>query len=112
VGNGDPSDQSPNAGPWRSAYHGLARAIVKAALAAVGSAEYRTTLAALSPDAGGAAGSAPVWLGAGPPPAFMTVTASAPGLQSASLNVSLSIDPADSVLAVAARSVGAADTGA
>ena len=42
----------------------------------------------------------------------MTVTASAPGLQSASINVSLSIDPADGVLAVAARSVGEADTGA
>ena len=112
VGNGDPSDQSPNAGPWRGAYHGLARAIVKAALAALGSADYRATLAALSPDAGGSQTSARVWLGVGPPPASMTISASAPGLQPASLNVSLSLDPADGVLAVAARSVGAADTGA
>lgn len=112
VGNGDPSDQSPNGVPWRNAYHGLARALVKAALAAIGSTEYRVTLAALSPDAGGSPSSARVWLGADLPPTFMAVTASAPGLQPAILNVSLSIDPEDGVLAVATRSVGAADTGA
>jgi hypothetical protein len=41
----------------------------------------------------------------------MTITATAPGLQSATIVVALSTAPADEVLAVAAASVGSAAMG-
>ena len=47
---------------------------------------------------------------AGAPTSF-TVTASAPGLAPASATVQLSVDPADSVMQVAAASVALADLG-
>jgi len=41
----------------------------------------------------------------------MTVQASSPGLASATLDIALSVDESDSVLRVAAVSVGVADVG-
>ena len=115
VGNGDPACQEPSQAPWRSAYHGLARAIVRVTLDASGSQADRALRARVNVEAGaGAAGRASaIFLGpaAGAPTNF-TVTASAPGLPTATYVVPLSVDPADAVLAVAARSVAAADVGA
>lgn len=115
VGNGDPACQEPSHAPWRSAYHGLARAIVRVTLDASGSPAERALRAAVNVEAGrGAAGrSSTILLGpAGAAPTNITVTASAPGLPPATFVVPLSVDPADSVLAVAAASVGSADVGA
>lgn len=109
VGNGDPANQQPSHAPWRSAYHGLARAIVRVTLAATGSAEERALLAAVNVDAGASPESSAVLSGATPPPTALIISASAPGLTSGTVTVALSVDPADAVLAVASRSVGVAD---
>ena len=110
VGNGDPANQEPSHAPWRTSYHGLARCIVKAALVAAGTPEERALLAAVNVDAGMGPGAAAVFPGdAASAPTSITLTASAPGLPTATLSIPLSTDPADSVLEVAARSVGLAD---
>ncbi len=109
VGNGDPANQQPSHAPWRAAYHGLARAVVRVTLAAAGSAADRALLAAVNIDAGASPESSAVLAGDAPPPAALVVAASAPGLAGATLSVALSVDPADEVRAVAARSVGLAD---
>ena len=114
VGNGDPACHEPSHAPWRSAYHGLARVIVRASLDAAGSAADRALEAQVNVEAGQGAGarSSAVFQGdaAGAPTSF-TVTASAPGLAPASATVQLSVDPADSVMQVAAASVALADLG-
>jgi hypothetical protein len=108
VGNGDPANQQPSHAPWRSAYNGLARAVVRVTLAAAGSAADRALLAAVNVDAGKSRESSAIF-GSGAPPAALVVAASAPGLAGSSVTVALSVDPADEVRAVAARSVGVAD---
>ena len=92
-------------------YHGLARAVVRAALVAAGPPADRALLAAVNLDADGGDRCATILQGGGPPPTALVVTATAPGLPAATLTVALSVDAADSVLAVAAASVGAADLG-
>ena len=116
-GSGDPSDhEHPNAAS-RVTYHGLARAVVRAALVGAGSDAERAALAYVNVDAGvgggggSGAGTAPILPPGQAPPTVITVTASAPGLASASIDIALSVDEADSVLSVAAASVGAADVG-
>jgi hypothetical protein len=109
-GSGNPSDHGHPNSPNRTTYHGLARAVVRAALVGAGSDQQRALLAEVNVEAG-AQGAASILAQGGVAPTVMTVTVTAPGLQSASLDIPLSVDPKDSVLSVAAASVGAADVG-
>ncbi len=110
TGNGDPANQEPNHAPSRAAYHGLLRAVIRVtqASAVAGSGgdaiNALALLAAVNVDAGGGPGSSAVKPLAGPPPAI-TVTASAPGLPIASIDIPTSAAEGDSVLAVAAANV-------
>ena len=52
VGNGDPSCHEPNQVPWRSAYHGLARAIVQVTEDRASSALHRMRLMHIDRDGG------------------------------------------------------------
>ncbi len=52
VGNGDPSCHEPNQVPWRSAYHGLARAIVQVTQDGSSSALHRKRLIQIDRDGG------------------------------------------------------------
>lgn len=111
VANGDPADASVTIAT-RASYHGLVRAIVRVTLDAAGDVGARALRAAVNVDAGVGPGSSAVWTGAVPPPLTpITVSASAAGLASGSISVAVSVDPRDAVLAVAAASVGLADTG-
>ena len=100
--------RSPNAAPWKPAYHGIVRAIVRANVVAVGD---RALLAAVNVDAGVGTQTATILPNGSAPPTSMTITASAPGLAPVSVTVALSVNPQDEVLAVAAASVGAAAMG-
>ena len=102
--NGDPALQQPANASAVPAYGGLARAVVRVTLAAVGAAVDRSLLAAVNLDAGRGDSSA-IAQGDAPPPASFTVTATADGIAAGSATVSLSVDPEDAVLAVAAASV-------
>lgn len=116
TGNGDPANQESNALPSRTSYHGLVRCIVRAALVVAESETRAALLKLLNPEAGTGPHSARISgpLGgaatgsAGPP---IVITASAPGLPTATLSIATSTDPVDSVMAVAAASVGVAYTG-
>jgi len=112
TGNGDPNSREPYHAATRPAYHGLARAVVRAALAAAGTPDDRALLALVNPDAGKGNATAAILAGpsAGAPTAIV-LSASAPGLAPATLTIALSTDPADAPLAVAERSVAAADIG-
>ena len=115
VGNGDPACQEPSQVSWRSAYHGLARGIVRVTVDASGSADERALRAQVNREAGMGAASRSSSILQGPAsgaPTSITVQASAPGLAAASFTIPLSIDVQDSVLAVAAASIASADTGA
>lgn len=112
VGNGDPASQDPNQVAWRPTYHGVVRGIVRVTVDASGEPTDRALQAAINLDAGAGPRSSSIMQGpSGGAPTSLTVTASAPGLPSATINVPLSVNPADEVLAVAAASVGAAFIG-
>ncbi len=110
--NGDPADQQPVRSATRTAYHGLARAVIRvtqaSAVAARGGldpADALALLALVNPDA------AVVPLGGAPPPAI-TVAASAPGLLGATISIATSVlADVDGVLAVAAANVAAGFVG-
>ena len=106
--NGDPASHYANAAPWKPAYHGVVRGIVRAAVVAVGD---RALLASVNVDAGGGPLSAAVLPADSAPPTALVVTATSPGLAPATLTIPLSVDPRDEVLAVAAASVALADPG-
>ena len=112
VGNGDPACQEPSHVSWRSAYHGLVRAIVRVTVAATGTEAERDLMASINIDAGKSAESSQVFIGGGTPPSSITVIATANGLTSGTQVITLSVDPNDEVKAVAARSVGVADLSA
>lgn len=115
VGNGDPACQEPSQVAWRSAYHGLARGIIRVTVDASGSDAERALRAQVNVEAGlgAAARSSTILQGpASGAPTSITVSASAPGLAAATFTIPLSVDPKDSVLAVAAASIASADTGA
>ena len=103
--------QEPNAAPSRLAYHGLARGIVRVS-AVTGGRAGAALLAMLNPDAGASPQSARILRG-GPGDAAVpiVVQASSPGLPSATISISTSEDPRDSVMSVAAASVGLAYIG-
>ena len=114
VGNGDPACREPSQTNWRSAYHALARAIIRVSVDASGTAAERTLRASVNEEAGKGEASRSSAVLQGPAsagPTSITVSASAPGLRPASFTVPLSVDPKDAVLAVASASVGVADTG-
>ena len=108
-GSGDPADRYPNSAPWKPAYHGLARAIVRVSLDGATPAAARALRASIDVEAGRGPRSSGVLPPGAAPPAALLVTASAPGLPPASVSIPLSVDPADAPLAVARSSVGAAD---
>lgn len=112
VGNGDPANQDPNRANWRVAYHGLARAIVRVTLEASGSPAQRALEAEINKQAGTSPMSSTILQGpSSAAPTSITVSASAPGLPTATIVIPLSVDPADSVLAVATASVAQAYIG-
>ena len=112
VGNGDPACQEPSQVAWRSAYHGLARGIVRVTVDASGTEADRALRAIVNPDSGAAPRSSKILQGpASAAPKTITVTASSPGLPSATFTVPLSVDPTDAVLAVASASINLADVG-
>lgn len=108
-GSGNPSDHDAFHAPTRTTYHGLARAVVRAALVGAGSDGERAALAYVNVEAGKGVSTASILGGGATPPTSMTITASSPGLTPATFVVPLSVDPMDSVLEVAKRSVGVAD---
>lgn len=110
-GNGDPANQDPNHVPWKPAYHGLVRAVVRVSLNAAGEDADRALAAFVNPDAGLGQSSAILSGPASNAPTLLTISASAPGLPTASINIALSVNAADSVLAVAASSVASAYVG-
>jgi hypothetical protein len=116
VGNGDPSCQEPSQVRWRSAYHGLSRAIVRVTVDASGTATERALRASINLDAGqgveSRSSSVLQGLASSVAPTSITIEARATGLSAGSFTIPLSIDPRDAVLAVASASVGMADTGA
>jgi hypothetical protein len=57
VGNGDPACQEPSQANWRSAYHGVSRAIVRVTIDASGTAEERQPRATVNSEAGKGAAS-------------------------------------------------------
>lgn len=96
VGNGDPSSHEPNVASERSAYAGLARAVVQVTVDAV--SPTRALRASIDVD------------GADVSPLGVTdivLEASAPGLGRGRVTIPVSTNARDSVLAVARRSVGA-----
>jgi hypothetical protein len=104
VHNGDPTLQTLAGEVKVTAYGGLARAVARVMLVALGTPAERALLAAINVDAGRGNSSA-VSTGAAPPPQAFIVVATAPGLAAGTVTVALSVDLADSVLAVAAASV-------
>ena len=96
----------PNTVTWRSAYHGLVRAVVRVTLDAATPSRVRR--AAIDVEAGVGGRSSSVLAPGTPAPTSMTVTATAPGLPSAALIIPLSTDTADTPLAAAAASVASA----
>jgi hypothetical protein len=128
VGNGDPANQNPNHAASSQAYHGLARAIFRATLVAVGSAADRSMVATVNKDAGAGPRSSTVLLGkvgggeksntvgggGSVLPTTFTVMATATGalgVTAGHLTVPLSVNSIDNPLNVAAASVELADIG-
>lgn len=103
--------QESNAAPSRVAYHGLARGIVRVTAVVGSTTEQTALLAQLNPEAGAGPRSARVVVSDGGVAEPIVVQADVPGLPAATLSIPTSIDPLDSVFAVAARSVGVAYTG-
>ena len=103
--------QEPSHSATKSTYHGLVRAIVRPNIRATGSSADRALEFMLNPEAGMGPDSSSIAQGSAPPASSFTVTASSPGLVSASITVPLSVNPVDSVLAVAVASVGKAYIG-
>lgn len=108
-GNGDPANRDPNGAPWKPAYHGLVRAIVRATLDATTPDALRALRAIIDVDAGKGPKASGIMPVGGTPPQSITVTATSPGLPTATLTIPLSIDPKDSPLGAASSSLYAAD---
>ena len=105
VGNGDPMCKEPHQAPWRSAYSGLARAVIKVTQDAASSAATRALIREIDAESG--LSTVAVLDPAQPFDAKpITVRASAPGLGSATIEVAVSTDTAmDGILAAAKSSL-------
>lgn len=99
--NGDPSEHSPNLAPWHLAHYGLARGVLRVTADATPAAARLTHI-----DVDGGVSTALWTAAAAAEAASITVTASSPGLAPATVVLRVSADPADAVLAVAAREGG------
>ena len=98
--NGDVRCHEPSGAHWRSAYHGLVRAVVRVTSLAARRPAERALMATIDTRGRGA-----LRVGGGPPPPIV-LEASAPGLGVASLSIDMSTDEADSVLRTAATAAG------
>ena len=110
--NGDPSCHTPNLAAWHNSYYGLARGIVQVTLDAATPQLHRQRLHEIDVDGGIRTQIASDFNLASPSsrglatPTSITVTASSPGLASATLDIPLSTDQeTHSVLASARRSL-------
>ena len=105
VGNGEPTDHSPNQVNWRLAYQSLARAVVKVTVDASHDQDIRALIREIDVETG----KSTVQVADPSVPYDMqpiVVSASAPGLGSATLEIQVSSDEAqDGVLAVARASL-------
>lgn len=106
VGNGDPTNHQPNQVRWRSAFHGLNRAIVRVTIDAASNDVDRNMLLEVDVDGGRANPNVTIIPGgATPPSAPIVVRASSPGLDASTVSIPISADAeAYGVLAVATRS--------
>lgn len=100
VGNGDPSSHEPNVASERSAYAGLARAVVQVTVDAVSRGREQRSF--VDADAA-AADTTSTSIDAGVED--IVIAASAPGLEGGRVTIPVSTELSDSVLAVARRSV-------
>lgn len=107
-GNGDPANHEPNQAPWHTSYHGLVRAIVRVTVDAATPVAVRARRLQIDVDAGKGPRSSSILPVGQAPPSSITVSASAPGLPTATIAIPLSVDTADSPLQVAAASVSSA----
>jgi hypothetical protein len=103
--NGNPASHEANQAAAHSTYHGLVRAVVRVTLDAASPDAVRAMRATVDVDAGKGPRSSSVLPVGVTPPTRITVTASAPGLPDATIDIPLSTDPRDAPLAVAAASV-------
>ena len=105
VGNGDPSCHEPNKASWRSAYHGLARAIVQVTQNAASSLHHRKRLIQIDRDGGVHTHIVPLG-DTSPRDDAIVVQASAKGLESSTVSIPVSTDAGThGVLAAAKTSV-------
>eukprot|EP01062_Namystynia_karyoxenos_P053520 TRINITY_DN4338_c0_g1_i1.p1 TRINITY_DN4338_c0_g1~~TRINITY_DN4338_c0_g1_i1.p1 ORF type:complete len:979 (+),score=225.56 TRINITY_DN4338_c0_g1_i1:75-2939(+) len=104
--NGDPANQQAPHGATHTAYHGLARAIVRTTVDAATPLWHRRRVRYIDADGGRLTRIAP---DAAPVSTTITVRATAPGLPAAQLDIPVSSDLADSPLAVAAGLPSPAD---
>lgn len=110
-GNGDPANHDPNDAPWKPAYHGLVRGIVRVTMDAASPPSVRAARIAMELDAGKGPRSSSTLPVGGTPPTSLTLQASSPGLPTVTLSIPLSVDPQDEPLSVASASVGSAYLG-
>lgn len=103
VGNGDPSCHEPNKATWRSAYHGLARAIVQVVENHAASPAHRHRLHQIDSDGNILTRILPTD-SSQPPPPIIVVTATVEGVGSADARIMITVDEAEhNVLSSAAR---------
>ena len=104
VGNGDPSCHEPNQVPWRSAYHGLARAIIQVTEASASSNLHRKRL--MQVDRDGDIHTRVVLPGDTSTAADIVVEAAVDGLGTSTVSIPVTSDEdTHGVLAVAKRSM-------
>ena len=106
VGNGDPACRQPHQVAWRSAYNGLARAIIKVTEDAASSAVTRALLLEIDVETGRSTVTVADPKSPGVALTPITVRASVPGLSSGSITIEVSANAdADGVLATARTSL-------
>ena len=110
VGNGDPKCAEPNQAPWRSSFRGRAAAVVQTDRWCSGPDWRRKLVHGIDAQGGSRTAVCTTTAAGGSALGSITVMASSPGLTSATAEIQVSTEPeADGVLAVAARSIRAAN---
>lgn len=105
VGNGDPFCHEPNKALWRSAYHGLARAVIQVTKNAASSTKERRRLRQIDRE-GGIHTTVMHPEATSPKTDAIVVMASAKGLESSTVSIAVSTDlERNGVLAIAKRSM-------
>jgi beta-galactosidase len=104
--NGDPANTSPSLAPYTPAYHGLARAFVRTTVDHASSPRQRRLMRLIDAEGGTTTRVADPDDPNDIAPKFLTVKASSPGLDDATIQIPLSTDPSvDSPVAAARASV-------